>query len=382
MEKTLRRKMAYLRQTVSMKNRLLIIILACWSSLLSFPLQGTELVYFYDRSCPHCSRLSNFLEKRIVSNYQIEVKKFEIHNRDNAAALIRLAKALNAEKVLKYGTPAVFIGRESFQGDTRANMRRIETAVRRAVREKPPSPLTFLPQDDADAIKNLSLAAVLGAAAADSINPCAIAVLILLLGTIMIASKGKRSRILAIGSAFTAACFISYFLMGLGLYSAIQSSAIQHYIYVGVAFMAIILGFWNIKDIFWKDTFSIQVPVAWQPHLKKLTAKIRSVPGAFGIGILISLFLLPCTSGPYIVIIGMLSQTVTRLQAIILLLLYNLIFILPFLIVTGMIGFGLTTTARVEKWRQSKFPLIKGTTGLIMLIIGIALIVMMSTGKL
>ena len=364
-------------QALKLRPLMTLMVLLLLGSLAG----AAELVYFYDRSCPHCARLSRFLEERIEPTYDISIRTFEIHNRKHAAMLTSLATALNAEKVLKEGTPAVFIGSKAFQGDTRSVMRRIEMEVRRAVREEPPSSLSFLPEETAG-IGGLSLAAVITAAAADAVNPCAIAVLVLLLGTIMIASKGKQSRIIAVGTSFTATCFISYFLMGLGLFSAIQSSRIQHYIYLGVSVMAIILGLWNIKDMIWEDKFSISVPAAWQPRVKALTARIRSVPGAFGIGILISLFLLPCTSGPYIVIIGMLSSTATKLEAVFLLLLYNFIFVLPFLAVTALIGFGFTSTARVEKWRQSRFTIVKGVTGAVMLAIGVTLIVLMSTGRL
>lgn len=65
------------------------------------------------------------------------------------------------------------------------------------------------------------------------------------------------------------------------------------------------------------------------------------IPGQF--------FLLPCTSGPYGVIIGMLSSTSTRFQALVYLLIYNFIFIIPFIAIILAVGLGLTTTARVEK---------------------------------
>jgi len=61
----------------------------------------------------------------------------------------------------------------------------------------------------------------------------------------------------------------------------------------------------------------------------------------FGFSFLVSLFLLPCTSGPYIVIIGMLGQKVTHAVAIKLLLLYNLIFILPMILISMGTYWGL-----------------------------------------
>ncbi|MEJ2625127.1 MAG: hypothetical protein P8Z80_11445 [Pseudolabrys sp.] len=84
------------------------------------------------------------------------------------------------------------------------------------------------------------------------------------------------------------------------------------------------------------------------PALKKTIAGVTSVPGAFFTGLAVSLFLLPSTSGPYIVILGLLAQTEMRLAAMLWLLLYNLVFILPMIAVTVAVYFGFTTAAKAE----------------------------------
>jgi hypothetical protein len=40
----------------------------------------------------------------------------------------------------------------------------------------------------------------------------------------------------------------------------------------------------------------MEVPEAWRPKMRKLIKGVTTPYGAFGIGVLISLFLLPCTS--------------------------------------------------------------------------------------
>ena len=162
---------------------------------------------------------------------------------------------------------------------------------------------------------------MIGAATVDAINPCDCTVLVLLLGTILVSSKGRRSRVLGTGFAFKTTCFISYFLMGLGLFTVIRVA-----------------------------------------------------------GIVVSLLLLPCTSGPYVVIIGMLSNTSTRWQAVGYLLLYNLIFILPFVLITLGVGLGFTTTARVEALRREKLEKMHFITGLMMLALGLIMLGMVLLG--
>lgn len=81
-------------------------------------------------------------------------------------------------------------------------------------------------------------------------------------------------------------------------------------------------------------------------------------------------------------VIGMLSDTSSRMLAFGLLLLYNLVFILPFILITLGVGFGFTTTARVERLRKQKLRRIHLLTGLVMLAIGLGLILLVVTGNI
>jgi cytochrome c biogenesis protein CcdA len=47
----------------------------------------------------------------------------------------------------------------------------------------------------------------------------------------------------------------------------------------------------------------MEVPLAWRPAMHKIIKKATSPIGAFIVGFVVSLFLLPCTSGPYITIL-------------------------------------------------------------------------------
>jgi cytochrome c biogenesis protein CcdA len=126
----------------------------------------------------------------------------------------------------------------------------------------------------------------------------------------------------------------------------------------------------------------MEVPVSWRPRMKKLIASVTSVPGAFVIGFAVSLFLLPCTSGPYIVILGLLAKEVTRMTGIWYLLLYNLIFILPMLAITYIVYKGISTTEKLERIRQSKLRILHLIAGLIIIGIGIVMLVMILTGQI
>jgi cytochrome c biogenesis protein CcdA len=351
--------------------------------LFLFSLQGlaeekpVELLFFYEEGCPHCARIDRFLNERIRTSYRVEIKRYEVHVPENASLLGRFASLYH----MAVYTPAVVVGDTLIKGDERSSFRAIEASVREALRTGAPSPLSLVKQRE-QLKQKISLTAVLSAAAVDSINPCACAVLVLLLGTILAGRKSRR-RVIKAGLAFTTSTLISYFFMGLGLFFAIRITGIQQYIYIGVSILAILIGLGNLKDYLWPGRwFMMEVPTSWRPRIEAVTTGVTSVPGAFGIGFLVSVFLLPCTSGPYVVVIGMLSESSFRLTAIGLLLIYNLIFVLPFIAITLGVGYGLTTTARVERVRREKTRHIHLITGLIMLAIGAGLIILVATGNI
>jgi len=186
--------------------------------------------------------------------------------------------------------------------------------------------------------------------------------------------SGERRRALFSGIAFSLSIFISYFLMGLGLYSVIASIEFSIIFLRIIGGVAILIGLLNLKDFFWYGKgFLIEVPLSWRPQMKKLIRSITGPVGAFFIGFLVSLFLLPCTSGPYIVIVSMLGQKETYFTAVYLLLLYNLIFVLPMLGITIGTYFGMNIEKAEEK-RAKNLRVLHLIAGIIMLAMGVILL--------
>jgi len=369
----------------------LLILVAC-AVIVGFSAvsYGTQLVLFYEDGCPHCARIESFL-KRIAPDYpQLEIVRHEIHDPDAHDLLDRLLSAYGA----KLGSvPIIFIGDVAMVADTfyspteppvslsgRAAEMRLEQVIAQAIEMDAPSPLTKAEGTSGSGLtRKLTIPAVILAAAADSVNPCTFAVLVLLLGTLLVA--GKRGKMWQAGLAFIAAIYVSYFLMGIGIFSAIQAAGVQRPFILAVSGLAILLGLWNTKDYFaYGKWFTIEVPKRWRPTVKKITGSVVSVPGAFAVGVLDSLFLLPCSSGPYIAILALLSKTTTRSHGIALLLFYNLIFILPLIIITMAVHLGYTTTARAERWRSERLGKLHLISGIIMLLLGAGMIIAVQMG--
>ena len=88
-------------------------------------------------------------------------------------------------------------------------------------------------------------------------------------------------------------------------------------------------------------------------------------------GFVVCLFELPCTGGPYIVILGLLADRMTMWASIPLLLLYNLVFVLPLVVITLLIYFGFANVEKATKWKDSNLRILHLIAGLVMLVLGI-----------
>jgi len=223
---------------------------------------------------------------------------------------------------------------------------------------------------------NLTPVAVVCGAALDAINPCEFAILILLMASMLIADN-TRKKALRTGLSFVAAVFLAYFLMGLGLLEFIRvyTLSFSGVFYKIVAALAIIIGLLNIKDYFWYGGggFIMEVPQSWRPRMKELIRGVTTPWGGFIVGLVVSLFLLPCTSGPYVVILGMLAAKTTLFTAILYLIAYNLIFIAPMMAIVLAMYWGLPPE-RAEEWRKEKIRLLHLIAGLVLVALGIVML--------
>ncbi len=357
-----------------------------------------SLVYFYGEGCPHCAGLDSFL-KDMQENYpSLHVEPYEVYfNSENRELFGELSKAYGTE--IK-GVPTTFIDEKVIVGFSSSVGQSIQEEIKRCLNNSCTYPFNKLSQDNVSEVvevvgnsspseepgktklkKKLTIPAVISAAIVDAINPCAFAVLIILMTTILAASNKKRA--LFAGLAFSASIYIAYFLMGLGLFSAIQAAGLTRGFYIFVAILAILVGLFNLKDYLWYGKwFKMEVPMSWRPRMKLILKGVTSPIGAFFVGFLISLFLLPCTSGPYIVILGLLANITTRNYATMLLLLYNLIFITPMLLITLGIYFGFTDVEQAEEWRGRKLKILHLIAGIIILLLGVGMLIALKLGML
>ena len=217
-----------------------------------------------------------------------------------------------------------------------------------------------------------TLGTVITTALIDSINPCAIGVLILLI-SIMIAFKTKK-EMLFYGLMYVLAVFVTYVLAGFGILYFLSSVPlyISEYISILVGSLIIIAGLIEIKDFFWYGQgITLAIPPERAKQIHEMTKKI-TLPGVIFLGIFVAGVELPCTGAPYLAILLLLSQNF-NFAAFLMLILYNIIFILPLIVILFMVHFGIKIQ-NIKRWKQNNRTYMRLATGIILIFLGWLLI--------
>lgn len=199
------------------------------------------------------------------------------------------------------------------------------------------------------------------AALLDSINPCAFSILFLTIAFLL--SLGTvRTRLLSIGSSYIAGIFAVYLLIGLGILQTLHLFNTPHFMARLGAVLLVALGALQVMQGLWPS-----FPWRWRlPHVSHGTmARLieqGSVPAAFALGGLVGLCEFPCTGGPYLAVLGLLHDSATYLPGLGYLMLYNLIFIAPLVIILFLAS-EQKLLEKIQGWQQRNRTAMRLTAG-------------------
>jgi len=342
---------------------------------------NVKVVYFYGEGCPHCARV-----KRLIDGLEsggVRVQRFEVFvNRENLRLLNEYFERFNVP-VADRGVPAVFIGDSYLVGDANI-LNGLESllqsyssgdgssvVVDELVEEGETSS-----SEESGSMDCLSFLAITVAALVDSINPCSMAILFFLLAGLLLLKRRKRA--LKVGLAFTLSVFIANLLFGFGILSTIVISGLSGILKIAAGLIAILTGILLLKDAFFYGAggFKMEVPEFLRPCLKRRVSRAffgrnSGAISAFLVGFLVTSFEVPCTGGPYFYVLARMADSATRMQTIPTLLYYNLIFVLPLVLITVLLYFGSVHVERAREWKEHNKRLIDFARGLPMIAVGL-----------
>lgn len=211
---------------------------------------------------------------------------------------------------------------------------------------------------------------IVASALVDSLNPCAISILLVTIGVVL--SLGQlRSQVYLVAGSYIAGIFVVYFLIGIGLLQALHLFNTPHFMGKLGAIVLVILGAHGlISFLFPKVGHALRIP-SLIPH-KALAPliEVATVPAAFVVGALVGLCEFPCTGGPYLTAIGLLHDRATVAVGLGYLVLYNIVFVLPLVAIVAVSGNQLVTQT-ISQWQKTnkKSAKLIGAIGAIVLAI-------------
>ena len=362
------------------KNIVLALIISiCFLNLALAQINVSE---FYSPSCPHCNNVANSgVLEEIEQMNNVTFTKYDVSTNEGYEKYNYYHGIIEMES----GWPLLIVENEDeinyLLGDTPI----IENAIdmindisnythKQTFFEKIKC---FIEDDFNGAMNNGKLSgegfiALILAAIVDSINPCAFGVLLFLM--ISLLNMGSSKRALRAGLLYTFVIFIVYFLAGLGIFSVIQGLGnIRYWIYLFVGTIVLGMGIVEFRDYVMakKGKESVlKISPKIKPFIEKYSKK-GTLIAILILGIVVSLFELPCTGGVYIAIITMLSKNVSI--SYLYLLIYNIIFVLPLIILTILVYRG-TSPEKLQKWSSSERHWMKLGAAIVMLLLAIYLL--------
>ena len=164
--------------------------------------------------------------------------------------------------------------------------------------------------------------------------------------------------------------FLVYLLIGLGITQTLHIFNTPHFMAKLGAALLIVLGLINVAGEFF-PAFPVRLRIPHLAHRKMAELMDRSsLPAAVALGGLVGLCEFPCTGGPYLMVLGLLHDKLTYLSGVGYLLLYNLIFILPLVIIL-LVASNKGLLEKIQAWQAQEKPLMRLGGGIAMIILGI-----------
>ncbi len=348
--------------------------------------RAIHITYFHKRGCQKCARASDIL-KRLKTEYPQVVVDLK-YAKENRELLEAMGALYNVPDVKRLTTPAVFIGDEYLLDEL--DEARLKAIVEKYLSTGVASRLSEAEEktDEAESeiVKRFSAfgtLAVAGAGLLDGINPCAFATIVFFISYMSLVGR-KRKEMLIAGGAFAAAVFVTYLLMGMGALKFLsflnEFSVVAKCVYLLAAIGTFTLAFLSLYDAIKArqgkvKEMSLQLPKSLKLRIHKVireqTRTSGVVIGALVIGFAISALELVCTGQVYLpTITFVMGVEGMRPNALSYLVLYNLMFVTPLLVMFGFVYWG-TSSIQLGGVLQRHMMPVKVGTGVLLFGLGV-----------
>lgn len=341
---------------------------------------SVDLAYFYQKGCPKCDR-ANYLLKYLVKKYpRLHVKEIDLNTPDGKRLNETLSNRLNLTSEKRLIAPSVFIGEdylspeEITESRVEASILKYESTAPSLVRrtESMKGELLPTPEESKKAeesiierFKSFGVLAILLAGLIEGMNPCALATLIFFISYLTMVGR-KRKEIFMAGMGFSASSFVTHLLLGFGILNFIQYFSFfplfSRIVYLITFIFSLFLGIFSLYDYIQlkkgrPSKMRLQVPDFLKKRIHRIirtrsggleteteSSSSRLLLAAVVIGFIVTLLQSTCTSQVYLPTLLFVTNIPSlRGSAVFYLIIYNLIYILPLLVIFGIVYWGVTS---------------------------------------
>lgn len=345
------------------------------------------VIYFYTPTCITCQELTSIFDDLQDDYKSLLLKKYNITDLRNKSLLDKYNKAYMVSEDDEGIVPVVFIKNTYLTGE-KPIKQNIESLIIRNDGLKTLEVNDFTENFDNDIKKFMSLKtlSVFSAGLVNGINPCSMSMLLFFISLIVV----RKVNVMKIGVAFCIGKFIAYLLLGTVFFKLLSSLNIGWlHIVIKIVMIAVIfiLVLLNLQDFFAAknekyNKIRVQLPTSFRKFNHNMIKRISNMADlrlllliSFALGILISFGEFLCTGQIYLATIVTILQTSKELnfQAFVYLIIYDLAFIIPLLILTFTIHKG-KVVFEVSEVIREKLHIIKFVNIVIFLIFGVVLL--------
>jgi cytochrome c biogenesis protein CcdA len=363
-----------------MKIRWVILLAPLW--LLPTFVSAAQIEFFYEPGCEVCEQIEELILPRLEP--QLKIVRRDVGVESNLVYLLRMENqsgyagqdrgylALNGRQV--FGNP--LDDPEAFFSEVERWMNVGQASSLSAPAECDPVRSRF---------EQMTLPVVLLAGLLDGINPCAISTLAFFMSLLAV-SRVRNRQLLAVGVSFCVASFLTYLAIGFGLLRFLHLfsglSFLRNTLERGLAALLLLLAFLSFRDAlrFRKSGKGADVTLQLSAGMKqRIHSVMRSglksghlILGGLLIGAGVTALESVCTGQVYVptLVLILKNSALADSRALLYLLAYNLLFILPLVLVFIAVYSGLRSETLL-RWSSRNVVFSKTLLGVFF--IGLAL---------
>ena len=320
-----------------------------------------HMAYFSKAGCPVCALVNAYLDAVQRLYPQLIITEFPIEEKESKALSEWLGQRSSVPEEKRLSTPMVFVGEDYLVGRDEVTLENLQAVLDKYVSGGAEATWKdFDPEQSEMSIverfRSFSMLTIAGAGLVDGLNPCAFATIVFFIS--YLAFLGRKGReILTVGAAFALGVFLTYLLVGVGLLKALEGllflTTVGRWVHGLTALLCLTLAVFSFLDYRKArrgelQTMTLRIPLRLRKRINRIIregARARAfVPVAFATGFVVSIVELACTGQVYLpTIIFVMGMPERQGKAFFYLLLYNLAFILPLVVVFGLAYFGATS---------------------------------------